>query len=100
MIACKEDVWLRHIKVIKQYAEAETKAAQKKWGGPNALATNRAEAQENGRLGGRPSRPKPRTKRVALVVEMLNEGFTVRVIGEAVGISHQAVISIKRRYID
>lgn len=99
MIPCNEEVWLRHISVIKQYADAENKIASKRWGGPNAMAVSRADCIENGKKGGRPKHRCQASPKVALVIEMLNEGLKLRAIAKEVGISHQAVSDIKRRYL-
>lgn len=101
MIKCNEETWLRHIDVIIQYAKHETKEAQKRWGGPNVLAiTSREACIENGKKGGRPKHgaKKPKTKRVALMIEMLKEQFPLNDIAEELGVTREAVDSARRRY--
>lgn len=101
MLECTEDAWLPWMHVIKKYAEAETKKARLSWGGPNALKKDLILYREAGRNGGKtsvagygiPSKPN-----VALIIEMLQEGFTPTEIAEELDVKRINVYQIRRRY--
>ena len=56
--------------------------------------------KKNGKLGGRPKAEQKvkLTERAKLVNRMIKRNMTMREIGEILGVSHQSVSELKRRY--
>lgn len=76
-------------------AVEENKRARQKWGGSTIEKV--ASAKENGAKGGNPKRLKL-TAKAKVVNRMLKKRMKIRDIGDVLGISHQSVSDMKKRY--
>jgi DNA-directed RNA polymerase specialized sigma subunit len=73
----------------------ENRRARKQWGGGTIEKV--AVAKENGAKGGNPKRIKL-TEKAKVVNRMLKRHMTIRDIGDVLGVSHQSVSDMKKRY--